>query len=353
MKNKVFFLPVVLLGIFVFAIGITYFTKDANAGFLSGISDTLSRIQQGVAANHTIEFVTPTGVNSASQTIVLGFNTTSPNFGLTNIAFGDIDLLVYNTGVCTGTPTSKTLATAAAASVWGVAVNNGAGTITLTAPTNATTGEIAAGRCVRILIGNHATGGTNQITNPSSAGTYDIGITGTFGDTGNAAVIIVSDDQIDISASVDPTLDVVISTNTCALGVLSSTYIQTCQYNVTVSTNALSGYLSTIVADGQLRNSVNSISNAAGGTVVKGAEEYGVGTSKAGQTIVQNTACTDNDTGVSQPASPLSTSAQQFASATGPISSDVTTMCHLASVSGATPAGSYAQVATIVVTANY
>ncbi|MGI6423112.1 MAG: hypothetical protein ACOX0X_00630 [Candidatus Dojkabacteria bacterium] len=351
MKNRKFLLLVIF--VFVLSISLTYFRKDTSAGFLTGISDTLSRIQVSVPSNHTIQFTTPSGVNSASQTIVVGFNTEAPAFGMTSIGFGDIDLFTYTTNNCTGTPTSKTLAASANTDVWGVAVNSGAGTITFTAPTNATTGEIAAGGCVQILIGTHAVSGTNQITNPSVQSTYSVGISGSFGDTGYASVRIITDDQIDISASVDPTLDVVISSNTCALGVLTATFIKTCQYDVTVSTNAQNGYVSTILADGNLRNSLNSITNVAGGSVEKGSEEYGVGTSKASQDIAQNSLCTNNDTGASQPASALTTSAQRFASSTTPVSSDTTTMCHLASVSGATPAGSYAQVATVIVTANY
>jgi hypothetical protein len=333
---------------------LTYFlTGQVYAGNLSSISDTLSRIQVAEDANHSIEFVTPTGVDASSDTIVLTFDDTGDAFNLSGVTVGDIDLAVDDDGQCDGTWTDKTLASSASAGQWGVNVNTSTDVITLSAPTDSTTGEISAGRCVQIEIGMNADSGANAINNPASPGTYTVDISGTFGDTGAFALNIVSDDQIDISASVDPTLDVIIGSTSCILGTLSANYIETCSYDVTVSTNATSGYTATIVSDGLLRNDFDDINNAAGGTVEKGSEEYGIGTSKSGQDIIQNSVCTDHDTGSSQPASALTTSAQQFASSTAPISKDITTMCHLASVSGATPAGSYNQVATIVVTSYY
>jgi hypothetical protein len=322
------------------------------AANLTDISVTLSRLKISESANQTIEFVTPTGVNAAGETIIITYDGGSTAFGLSDVTYADIDLKIDTSGACSSF-TDKTLASSAASGVWGVNVDNGNGAITFTAPTDATTDEIEGGSCVKVLIGSHASGGTNVPTNPSSTGAYFVAITGTFGDEGISVVRIITDDQVEITASIAPTLEVAISSNTCALGTLSSTYIETCSYDVTVSTNASTGYVSTILADGLLRNSSDSITNAAGGTVVRGSEGYGIGTSLAGQTIVQNADCTDGDTSASQPASALTTSAQQFASASGPVASDVATVCHLASVSGTSAAGIYAQTATVVVTAGF
>lgn len=357
MKNKkISVLSLVSIILFTLLLTFFLFTKQrASAAFLTTISDTLSRIEDNTDANHTIEFVTPTGVDQSTDTIILTFDDTTDLYDLSGLTYQDFDLAIDNDAACDGTWTDKTLAAVAASGVWGVSINTTNDTITLTAPTNATSGEIPANRCVQVEIGTNATtggAGAGQIGNPAS-GTYITTISGTFGDTGSYAVAIVADDQIDISAQVDPTLTVTISADSCALGTLTANFIETCSYSVTVSTNASNGYVSTILADGLLRNTINDINDTIDGTVNKGQEEYGVGTSKTGQTILQNTSCTDHDAGVSQPASRLLTTAQQFANSTTPISADPTTVCHLASVSGATPAGSYAQVATIVVTANF
>lgn len=356
MKNKkIFYLVTALMLVTIISLGNTFLIRKASAGFLTTLSDTLSRIEDNTPANHTIEFVTPTGVDQSTDTIIVAFDDSGDAYNLTGLTFQDIDLAIDNDGNCDGTWTDKTLAAAPASGVWGVTISTVGDTITFTAPSNATTGEITAGYCVQIEVGTNATSGAtgaNQIVNPAS-GTYVTAISGTFGDTGRFAVAIVADDQIDITAQVDPTLTVTISADSCALGTLTANYIETCSYSVTVSTNASNGYVSTILADGLLRNTIDNINDATDGTVNKGQEEYGISTTKAGQTILQSLTCTDNDAGISQPASQLLTSAQQFANATGPISADATTLCHKASVSGATPAGSYAQVATIVVTANF
>lgn len=356
MKNKNIFLLITTLMLIAFvSLGSTFLIKKTSAGFLTTLSDTLSRIEYNTAANHTIEFVTPTGVDQSTDTIVLAFDDSTDAYNLTGVTYQDIDLAIDNDGNCDGPWTDKTLGSTAGSGIWGVNVNTTSDQITFTAPTNATTGEITAGHCVQIEVGTNATWGstgTKQIINPAS-GMYITAISGTFGDTGRFAVSIVADDQIDITAQVDPTLTVVISSNSCPLGILSANYIETCTYSVTVSTNASNGYVSTILADGLLRNATDNIDNVADGTVNKGQEEYGISTSKVGQPILQSLTCTDHDTGTSQPASPLLTTAQQFANAIEPISTDTTSLCHKASISGATPAGSYSQVATIVVTANF
>lgn len=353
MKNKKLVKLTILLVLILVPFVSVFTTKRVQAANLTTISDTLSRIQTSVDANHTIEFVTPSGVNDSSDTIVLTLDDSGDAFNLSGVDYTDVDLAVDNDGNCDGSWTDRSLGATAGVGQWGVDVNTTSDVITFTPPTDAVAGEITAGYCVQIEIGTNASGGTDAITNPSVAGTYTVAISGAFGDVGSYSVAIVTDDQIDITASVDPTLEVVIGSNACALGVLTSTYIETCSYGVTVSTNATNGYVSTIVADGLLRNASDNINNASGGTVVRGTEEYGIGTSKSGQPILQNSACTDQDTSASQPATALLTTPQQFANASGPISSDLTTMCHLASVDGATPAGSYAQVATIIVTANF
>lgn len=227
-------------------------------------------------------------------------------------------------------------------------------TITFTACPSYTAGS--NGAVIVVEIGTNATaGGTgnSQIINPSGAGTYVVTLAA-GGDTGSLALDILTTDQITITAAVDPIMDVTISSTTCTLGTLSNSQVDTCQYNVSVSTNAANGYSATLKDDGNLRTSgIDDINDAGGDNDVDaGNEEYGVATSKVGQTIVQYTTCTDPASNP-QPASAITTSAQQFSSATGPVNSDATTLCHAASVAGNTPAGLYSHVVTIVVTATF
>jgi|GEM_PF-2204316 len=172
--------------------------------------------------------------------------------------------------------------------------------------------------------------------------------------------------QIAISASVDPSLTLSLSSTTCNLGTFDSANLKTCSYGAEVSTNGSSGYTSFIKADGNLRNATNSIANVSGGSVTAATESYGLSTTKDSQTISQiNDAdsdtyytqadCTslDNQNSMAMTASALTTSDQTFASSSGPVAADMTYLCHAVAITGTTPAGVYTQLVTITVVGNF
>ena len=166
----------------------------SRAASVSDMSDVMSDQLPSASSNHAIYFTTPTGVSASGDTIIYTF---SPGFDLTALAVGDIDL---SHGPVTGLETSETLAASAAAGVWGVAVSGQA--ITFTPSTDAVAGEIAANDIVSVFIGTNASGGTNQIGNPSSSGTYNLSFSGVFGDVGGVTLLIGSDHYLDVSATV-------------------------------------------------------------------------------------------------------------------------------------------------------
>ncbi len=333
-------------------VGITLFTlsRVVSAASLTSISDTLSTIKTSTAANQTIAFtLSGSQTFAATETIVI----TYPSSSFTLSALANTDATDYD--ITVGGTEELMVVAGACASQDAIEITSISATvITFTACSSYTVGS--AGAAVVIEIGTHATsGGTgnSQITNPSSANTYVVTIAA-GGDSGSFASAIITNDQVTVTASVDPTLTVVLSANACALGTLATSRIDTCSYTVTVSTNAQNGYNATIKDDGDLRMTAGpTITDATGDNDVdQGSEEYGVGTSKTGQTITQYTTCTDPASNP-QPAKALTTSTQQFANAAAPISSDVTTLCHAASITGSTEAGSYSNIATIVVTATF
>lgn len=175
--------------------GFSFFMKQGMAATLTYMSDILSNPVVSTASNHTIAFITPTGVDSSTDTITLTFN----SFTLGSVAFGDIDM---THGTNTGYETTGTLAATAAAGVWGISTSGEV--ITFTAPTDAASGEIIASSTVRILIGTNASGGTNQITNPATSTSYEISFGGTFGDSGDMGVAIVDDNQVSVTAEYPP-----------------------------------------------------------------------------------------------------------------------------------------------------
>ena len=177
---------IVGLAIVLWSLGLPSF-RFAEAANVTSFSDTLSDSAPSVVSNHTIEFVTPTGLSAGeiiSITFPAGFT------GIGSLDFNDIDLAVNGT--------DEDLAATAATTDWGV---NASGQII---DIESGTDTIGAGATVTIEIGTHATEGAtgdSQITNPGSATSYEIDLDFGGNDTGSTRVAIV--DTVTVTASVD------------------------------------------------------------------------------------------------------------------------------------------------------
>jgi hypothetical protein len=174
----------------------------AHAGIVSSFSDVMTSASSSAQSSHAFQFVTPTGVDSPTDTVMITF---SSGFSLATLsAPNDYDFAVGSTGNCaTAIFTDKVVAGSPAAGAWGVAKSGQA--ITFTAPTDAGPGEIAAGVCVEIQVGTNATfgaTGTHQIGNPGTVGSKTIWVSGTFADSGSLAVAILSPGQVSVGATV-------------------------------------------------------------------------------------------------------------------------------------------------------
>lgn len=141
----------------------------------------------------------------------------------------------------------------------------------------------------------------------------------------------------------------IISSNTVNLGSLSTTP-KGVENTVTVTTNSAGGYQVTVIEDDNLCTSgADCITDVSGGTVDASTEEYGLGTSKAGQYFAQDTDCTNTPfyaTAIEGPA-------QQAASASAPVTNDSTTLCFSAAITDTTEAGSYSHVLTYIATGKF
>jgi len=227
----------------------------AQAANVTSFTNTLSDSAPSVDADHTVEFVAPTGV-AATETIVLSFDAA---FDLTGVLFSDIDLIINGS--------DATLAAAAASGVWGVTV--GASSITFTS--NDTT--VAAGNTVEILIGTNAASGVNQITNPATPETsYEINVLSGTSDTGETRVAIVT--AVTVTATVDTIFtfnvagvaggvtvngtDVTGGTTTATtipFGELQPGVASTAAQTISVTTNASNGFVVTAQVNQQLTSS--------------------------------------------------------------------------------------------------
>jgi hypothetical protein len=229
--------------------------RFADAANITDVRDTLSDSAPSAASNHTIHFVTPTGVLNNGH-IIVDF---PAGFTLTGIGEEDIDLNVNGANVTNAN--------------WSISSATTTGTIDLTI----TTGSIAAGATTTLTVGLNATaeGSPNsQITNPSGEGSYEIGFTVGASDSGWTRVVIL--DDVLVTASVDTIftfavagLGAGVSVNgTTTTGTTGSTSIpfgnlqagvatRTAQM-LTVNTNASNGYVVTVQLDQPLQSSTGA-----------------------------------------------------------------------------------------------
>ena len=268
------------LAIALIFVGIGVQSQSAHAATLTSLSDNMNRLKASTASNHTIQFVTPTGL-TAGQTITVTFS--SDFTGVSGIDDTDVDLATAAT--CTGF-TDRTLSSAPSGATWGVGSSGQVVTIT------SGTDTITATHCVQIEIGLNATHsgtGNEQVTNGAVDDDDSIVIGGTFGDSGTAAVDIITDDQVVITATLGPSISFAISDNTIGFGPLAlgaSRYADgsgagsgssTTAHTLTASTNATAGYV-VYVAGPTLTSGANNI-DAIGGSntaATPGTEQFGV-----------------------------------------------------------------------------
>jgi hypothetical protein len=331
--------------------------QNVLAASATSLSDNMSRLKASTASNHEIKFVTPSGV-AAAGTITLTF---SADFtGVSSIAFGDVDFATGSSSNCTSaTFTEQALAATPSGSTWGI--GSSGQTVTLTSGT----GTVTADTCVRFKIGTNAstgTAGTNQITNGAIDDDDTITIGGTFGDTGTISVDIITDDQVVVTATVDPSLTFSISDNTIGFGTLSASDDRfatgdtlgnssaTSAHTIAAGTNATSGYVIYLLG-GTLTSGGNTITAPAGpAATTVGSEQFGLNLSASG-----GSGTVDSQYGTSSQYGFGSTSTTQdnVASASGASASTTYTATYIANIAAATEAGSYSTTLTYTATATY
>lgn len=317
---------------------------NAMAASVTSFSVLLSREKAAVQSNYTVTFTTPTGI-AASATLILTFDNSTD---IDAVTFADIDL--KDDGV------DVTLAATAAGASWGVDPTSS----TVLTFTNGSA-AVAAGSVVEIEIGTHATGGAEQITN-GSAGTTKLVLSGTFGDSGTAAIPIIAEDQVTITATVAPTITFAISDTSIGFGTLSSSQAtwangagtgsatDTSAHTLAVATNATGGYAITYngatLTSGSDTISVASINNDANGT--PGTEEFGLSLSTDGDGTIA-TGYNHGDPDWTWVAGTTTT----IFSETGPTATETVSAYYLANIAGNTEAGSYSTTVTYIATATF
>lgn len=320
----------------------------AQAAALTAKSDTMSSLKVSAPttlANHDIQFTSPTGVASGA-TIIITFP--SDFSAAAAMDFTDMDVLDDTVNV--------TLAATPSGATWG-AVRTSATVITLT---NGTT-VVAGGSVIRIKIGTNATSqstGVRQITNPTTTGAKTISMSGTFGDTGDITVSILTDDQVAVSGTVAQSMTFTLGATSVALGTLSSSAVTSGSHTVTLATNAASGltlsYSGTTLTFGA--NTITAMSTAAASSI--GTEQFGINakdnaTPNVGAECSGTTPIAAAATGYATVDNFKFVTGETIISSTAGINSTSCTISYIANILGSTEAGSYTTTLTYNATSNF
>lgn len=339
---------VAVLGVLVFN------AQVVNAGTLTTPRDYLNRqkASQTTGIQHEVFFTTATAVSGGAGVNKVIIEFPDADDGLWCRTAGSITA----TGIAN--PTGATETASALPGTLSGSCTQGAGassfdTITVTGVDNLTS---ATKYGVRIsgnagALGTSGAANSIKVTLKTNNGTSDV-------DTATYALSIIADDQVVVTATVDPTLTVSLSGNSANLGTLSSTSVNYIGVTSTVSTNAASGYISLVKYDNVLTDGSHPFVDVTGGTVDPGTAEYGVSTSDTAVDVTTSTVSPSCSTsqqsqGSAGNASALTTTFQSFASAASGVSSDGTTLCFLASTSATQAPGTYTSTATLVTTAKF
>ncbi|MEK7570087.1 MAG: hypothetical protein AAB515_01415 [Patescibacteria group bacterium] len=347
---------VAILGLFAMFLPVS----PARAAAVTSFKDTLSTIATTANANHTISWVSPSGVANAA-TIVLTFPT---GFSLTGIIEDDVDIAGSTEGELT------TAADCTAAEDASVVISGQTVTFTLCTGDG---GDFTGSETITVEIGTHATAsgtGANQIDNQSTAqNTTDPKITITSGasDSGSLAVEIIADDSVSVTATVDPSVTFSISDVAVGFGVLDAT--QECWANGTppaacdstseaahtfsLGTNAVSGvaltYNGATLTASSGTISVATIAGDADGT--PGTEQFAMGFDDNGSafTFADTSAYDENSNNFKFVAS----STLPVLSTSAPVASTTIDAHYITNISAATEAGAYSTSITYIATGTF
>ena len=303
-----------------------------------------------MTSNHTIAFTLDASTNwDAGDTLTITFDASFDTSGLASTDATDYDI---NTG------TEETVVVAGCGATDEIEITSiAADVITFTACAGYT--APGTGSTITIEIGTNATTvgtGDTQIVNPGALSSYKISFAGTIGDTGSVAVGIGNDDQVSITATVDPILDFDVTDTTVALGTLSTSTVSSDTATMTASTNAGSGYSITVSGATLDTGSATIDAMAVAATSSVGSEQFGLNLKNNTTPNVGTEA-----SGGSGVASAGYNTADNFKFATGETvastaSTSTTTtytMSYIANIGSNTDAGSYAATHTYIATGNF
>lgn len=158
--------------------------------------------------------------------------------------------------------------------------------------------------------------------------------------------VVAGQGQVTVTATIDPTISLSLSSNSCNLGTLDKNSVATCAYDVSTATNATDGITVFATASSAALTGPSGDIDACSGTdcdgkgstaVNAGQEEYGFYVSTANHTVAGSYATQDQAT---------PTSATTLLTVAEPHDTTTSTVTHSASIDDLTPAGAYSHTIT-------
>lgn len=346
-----------LVAMFAMIFGLNFgFVRVASALTITSAKDILSTITDAAEANHTISWVSPSGVANAA-TITITFPT---GFSLTGVTEDDIDISGSTEGELT------TAADCSAAEDASAVIASQTLTFTLCSGDG---GDFTNSETITVEIGTHATAsgtGANQINNQTVAQNNSdavIDITSGASDLGSVAVEIVADDSVNVTATVDPSITFSISDVAIGFGTLTSGAVRyatgdtnggttetTAAHTMSAGTNATGGL--TVTYNGALLTSAGNTIDAATSIAPPGTttiEQFAIAVDDGGSAFTI-------PAGYDQ-ATPLysyvaNTTTTLFSSS-GPLTSTAVDVHYLANIAANTQAGNYSTNITYIATGTF
>lgn len=334
----------------------------SNAGNLTTMQDRLNRLKvsQTSGITHTIVFTTATNTTGGanSNQVIIAFP--DADDGLWCRTAGSLTVTV------TGLPDSATALP---------------GTLTATCAQGSGSGSAASNRDrIRIIDVNNLAAGTKYgvilsentavLGTPSDTSTQIVSFytrsdeTDSIAspvDSGSIYIDLIAEDQVSVTATVDPSLVFSINTNTVNLGTLTSSSTGTGTTVIsTLTTNAASGlvlsYNGATLTSGS--NTITAMSSAT--TSSPGSEQFGINLKDNSSPDVgaEPTCGTGSisiasgyDTANTFKFTPSTTT--EIVTATGPVSCSSITISYIANIAPVTEAGSYSTTITFVATGKF
>lgn len=179
-------------------------------------------------------------------------------------------------------------------------------------------------------------------------------------DFGAAVVAIGTSNEVTVTATVEPTLSMALSSNSIALGTLTPAAVSTATNTVTIKTNAVSGYtLQALANDGTgtgagLKSTTGIIPSATGSTIAAGTSGFGIYVSNLTATAAAGTnANTTPTVGLGNGTVPQTTALQTVSTGNGTTDGSVSTVTYKAAISAVQPSGNYSTTVTYAVTGQF